>query len=189
MMRFIFLSILAVFTAVNLVLLWQVYRKMKQNMDKKLETVEPYIMTRLTVFGINMVFGYKADQAMTNEQRLFLPEELMFYLSEAQLADGTSLIKNQHIQAFPIANVPWYADCRWGFALFAILMIGISCWDRRRNKLSWWLDVMLCLIYLILIIIVIFLTFFSIHPLVGFNWRLIIFPSIHLCARLIYWLR
>lgn len=140
-------------------------------------------------FGINMVFGYKADQAMTNEQRLFLPEELMFYLSEAHLSDGTSLIKNQHIQAFPIANVPWYADCRWGFALFAILMIGISCWDRRRNKLSWWLDVILCLVYLVLIAIVIFLTFFSIHPLVGFNWRLIIFPSIHLCARLIYWLR
>lgn len=54
MMRFIFLSILAVFTAVNLVLLWQVYRKMKQNMDKKLEVIEPYIMARLTAFGINM---------------------------------------------------------------------------------------------------------------------------------------
>jgi hypothetical protein len=39
---------------VNLVLLWQVYRKMKQNMDKKLEVIEPYLMARLTAFGINM---------------------------------------------------------------------------------------------------------------------------------------
>ena len=54
MLRIIFLSILAVLTAVNLVLLWQVYRKMKQNMDKKLEVIEPYIMARLTAFGINM---------------------------------------------------------------------------------------------------------------------------------------
>jgi hypothetical protein len=54
MLRIIFLSILAVLTAANLVLLWQVYRKMKQNMDKKLEVIEPYIMARLTAFGINM---------------------------------------------------------------------------------------------------------------------------------------
>ena len=54
MLRIIFLSILSVFTTVNLVLLWQVYRKMKQNMDKKLEVIEPYIMARLTAFGINM---------------------------------------------------------------------------------------------------------------------------------------
>jgi hypothetical protein len=54
MLRIIFLSILAVLTAVNLVLLWQVYRKMKQNMDKKLEVIEPYLMARLTAFGINM---------------------------------------------------------------------------------------------------------------------------------------
>jgi hypothetical protein len=36
---------------------------------------------------------------------------------------------------------------------------------------------------------VVFLTFFSCHPLVGFNWRLILIPLIHLCARLVYLLR
>ena len=36
---------------------------------------------------------------------------------------------------------------------------------------------------------VIFLTFFSCHPLVGFNWRLFLFPFIHVCTRLIYILR
>ena len=56
MLTTIILIIAVILAAVNLILLWQVYRKMKQNMDKKLETVEPYIMTRLTVFGINMVF-------------------------------------------------------------------------------------------------------------------------------------
>lgn len=140
-------------------------------------------------FGINLVFGSKADQPMTNEQRLFLPEELMFYLSEAHLSDGTPLVSHENIAPFEIDNVPWYADCRFGIALFALLMVLISWWDRKRNKLSWWLDVILGLVYLVLLAIVIFLTFFSVHPLVGFSWRLLILPIIHLCARLIYWLR
>lgn len=140
-------------------------------------------------FGINMVFGSKADQPMTNEQRLFLPEELMFYLSEAHLSDGTPLVIHENIAPFEIDNVPWYADCRFGIALFALLMVLISWWDRKRNKLSWWLDAILGLVYLVLLAIVIFLTFFSVHPLVGFSWRLLILPLIHLCARLIYWLR
>ena len=140
-------------------------------------------------FGINLVFGQKADQSMTNEQRLFLPEELMFYLSQAQLSDGTPLVINEHIQSFQIAPVAWYADSQLGIALFAILLIIISIWDRKRQKLSWWIDALLCFVYIVLLAIVIFLTFFSVHPLVGFSWRLIILPLIHLCARLIYWLR
>ena len=143
----------------------------------------------LVDFGINLIFGKKSNQLMTNEQRLFLPEELMFYLSEARLSDGTPLVLEENIQSFQIAPVPWYADCRLVITLFAMLMVLISIWDRKRNKLSWWVDAILCVVYLILLSIVIFLTFFSIHPLVGFGWRLIILPFIHICARLIYWLR
>jgi hypothetical protein len=74
-------------------------------------------------------------------------------------------------------------------ALLAIIIALISWWDRRRNRLSWWLDAILGVVYLVLLAIVIFLTFFSVHPLVGFSWRLLILPLIHICARLIYWLR
>ena len=137
-------------------------------------------------FGINLVFGNDADQPMTNEQRLFLPEELMNYMAQAHLSDGTPLVKKQHIAAFPEAVVPWYARCWWGIALFAALMLLLSLYDRKRGKIAWGVDLALGIIYLLLIALVIFLTGFSCHPLVGFNWRLLLFPFIHVCTRIVY---
>ena len=95
----------------------------------------------------------------------------------------------QEVAPFEEAKTPWYADCRLGIALFALLLVGLSLWDRRRGKISLWADILLIIIYLILIAISVFLTFFSVHPLVGFNWRLLLLPFIHLCARLIYFFR
>ena len=48
------------------------------------------------------------------------------------------------------------------------------------------IDVLLAVVYIVLVTIAVFLTFFSCHPLVGFNWRLILFPIIHVCTRLVY---
>ena len=137
-------------------------------------------------FGINMLFGSKADQPMTNEERLFLPEELMNYFAEATLSDGTPLVKLQKIKTFEPAKVPWYGNCWVGVVGFAILMLCLSFYDRKRKKLTWGIDALLAIVYIVLITIVVFLTFFSCHPLVGFNWRLILFPIIHVCTRLVY---
>lgn len=134
-------------------------------------------------FGINMVFGSEADQPMTNEQRLFLPEELMNYIAQAHLSDGTPLVKSQHIDPFPAAQVPWYADCWLGIVVFGFLMLLLSIYDKRRGKLSWGVDIILGVVYLLLIALIIFLIYFSCHPLVGINWRLFLFPLIHLCTR------
>jgi hypothetical protein len=137
-------------------------------------------------FGINLIFGKDANQAMTSEQRLFLPEELMNYMAQAHLSDGTPLVKNQHIDAFPPNPVPWYANCWVGIAAFAILMLGITLFDRRKKRLCYAVDILLVIVYILLFALTIFLTHFSCHPLVGFNWRLILFPIIHVCTRLVY---
>lgn len=140
-------------------------------------------------FGINLLFGPKADQPMAGEQRLFLPEELMFYLSQSRYADGTSLIESEHIEPFAIAPVPWYKTSYTGLAVLFVLLAALSVYDRQRGKRSRWADGILYVIYALLLLIVTFLTFFSCHPLVGFGWRLLIIPFIHLCARLIYIVR
>lgn len=137
-------------------------------------------------FGINLLFGPRADRPMRDRDRLFLPEELMFYLSEAHLPDGTPVVADEQIQPFNIRSVPWYATWYAGAALFAVLMALLSLWDRHRGKLTYGVDIALGIVYLLLLVLVTFLTFFSVHPLVGFGWRLLIFPMIHLCARLVY---
>ncbi len=140
-------------------------------------------------FGINLIFGKRADAPMDSEQRLFLPEELMFFISHARLADGTPLVDSENIAPFDIAQVPWYANCWFGIGLFVLVMVGITFIDCRRGRLTYGIDIFLGIIYLILVGIAVFLTFFSSHPLVGFNWRLLLFPILHLCTRIPYILR
>ncbi len=140
-------------------------------------------------FAINMIFGHRANQPMSSEDRLFLPEALMFFMQSATLADGTPLVKESHIAPFTIAPTPWYKTWYIGLVAFIILFLAINLVDLRRDKWSWYVDLPFVILYVILLGVVIFLTFFSIHPLVGFNWRLFLFPLIHLCLRLIYIVR
>ncbi|MBR1473825.1 MAG: DUF4105 domain-containing protein [Paludibacteraceae bacterium] len=138
--------------------------------------------------GINLLFGPEADRPMSNEERLFLPEELMWFLSEAKVADRP-LVLNGKTAPFEISATPWYATWELGLVLYFLLVAAVSYWDRRRHKRSRWLDITMVCLYSILLLLVAFLTFFSCHPLVGFGWRLLILPLTHLCARFIYILR
>ena len=55
MLNTIILVISMILFAVNLVMLWQIFHKMKYNPDKELKTLEPFISKRLTIFVVNMV--------------------------------------------------------------------------------------------------------------------------------------
>ena len=139
--------------------------------------------------GINLLFGPKADQPMSSEQRLFLPEELMRFMQSAYLSDGTPVVRDGAIAPFEIEATPWYASWPLGLALYFVFVALMSLYDRTHQHLSWWVELVAGIPYLLLILIVVFLTFFSCHPLVGFGWRLLIIPLTHLCARLIYIVR
>ena len=139
--------------------------------------------------GINLLFGSKADKPMQSVQRLFLPEELMLYMQQAHLRDGSPVVLDSHIAPFEIEATPWYASWPTGLALYFLLVLGVSIADRRRRRLSWWLELTAGIPYGLLLLIVAFLTFFSCHPLVGFGWRLLIIPFTHLCARIVYIVR
>ena len=137
-------------------------------------------------FGINLVFGPKADKPMHGEQRLFLPEELMNYIGAATFIDGTPVVYNSYTHPFEIEHIPWYKTWYFGLALLFIALVLLSAYDRHRGARTRWADYTLYAIYILLLVLVTFLTFFSIHPLVGYGPYLLILPSIHLCARIIY---
>ncbi len=137
-------------------------------------------------FGINLLFGPKADKPMAGEQRLFLPEELMKYISAAHYADGTPLVAAERILPFGVERLPWYKTWYFGLAVLLAVLAMVSLHDRWRGKRTRWVDGVLYVIYFLLLVLVTFLTFFSIHPLVGFGPYLLIIPTIHLCARIIY---
>ena len=139
--------------------------------------------------GINLLFGPKADQPMTNEQRLFLPEELMLFMDQAVLSNGTPIVSESNSEPFVIRQTPWYASWELGLILYFLVVLGFSLWDRHRGRWSWGVELAVGIPYVLLLIIVTFLTFFSCHPLVGFGWRLLIIPLTHLCARLVYIVR
>ena len=139
--------------------------------------------------GIQLLFGPKADRVMSDQQRLFLPEELMAYMQQAHTADGALLVLEGQIAPFEIEPTPWYATWVVGLVLYFLLIAGISYYDRRRGQWSKWPEIVAAVPYVLLLIVVFFLTFFSCHPLVGFSWRLLIIPLTHLCARLIYIIR
>ena len=122
-------------------------------------------------------------------QRLFLPEELMLYMEQAKLDATTSLISESNIGPFKIQKTPWYASWPLGLALYFLLVAAVSLYDRCRGRWSWALELCAAVPYILLLGIVCFLTFFSCHPLVGFGWRLLIIPFVHLCARIIYIVR
>jgi hypothetical protein len=136
--------------------------------------------------GINLLFGPKADRPMTSEQRLFLPEELMHYFQYAHTLDGTRLVKHSDVGSFKAIHTPWYATWELGLVLYFLAVLAMSIIDRIRGKWSWWVELAAGIPFLVLLLIVAFLTFFSCHPLVGFGWRLFLIPLTHLCARLIY---
>lgn len=136
--------------------------------------------------GINLIFGPRADKQMTDAERLFLPEEVMWYLHEARFADGTPLVSAENIRPFEVEHIPWYKTWYFGLSLLFVALVVLSYYDRRRHRRTRWVDYILYGVYALLLVLVIFLTFFSVHPLVGFGSYLLIIPSLHLCARIVY---
>lgn len=139
--------------------------------------------------GITLLFGPKADRAMSSDQRLFLPEELMWFMQSAHLPDGTPVVSESRIAPFEKPFTPWYASWPFGLALYFLFVLGMSIQDLRHHEWTKGVEIVAGIAYGLLLLIVGFLTFFSCHPLVGFGWRLLIIPITHLCARLIYIIR
>lgn len=114
-------------------------------------------------FGINLAFGYEADREMTREQSLFLPENLMNYVSEQGLSD------DEYIGKFTPRDGMFATSPELLMLVLFALLAGLTALDCWRKKLTWAADAVLFTVYGIVGIILCFLYFFSTHPFVGSN--------------------
>ncbi len=126
-------------------------------------------------FGVNLIFGKVADKEITAEERLFLPEELMRYVQHATLSDDTPLTDAAEVALFAISHTPWMLRPALWVSVLCVLLIVLTYFDLRKKRISWWADAVLFFVYGILGSIAFFLTFFSLHPLVGENYNLLFF--------------
>ncbi len=131
-------------------------------------------------FGVNLIFGKAADKVMTLAERLFLPEELMRFVSGLRFADDTPLTDAGAVAPFEVTASPWWMSPYVLVGLLCILLIIVSWLDLKHRRVSWWLDAVLFLVYGILGSIAFYLTFFSLHPLVGENYNLLFFNPLSL---------
>ncbi len=131
-------------------------------------------------FGVNIIFGKDADKEITTEEHLFLPEELMRYVANITLTDGTPLTDAEHVPPFAIRKTPWYLSPYLVVAILCLLLLVTTYLDLRHKRISWWIDTILFFIYSILGSIAFFLTFCSLHPLVGENYNLLFYSPLML---------
>ena len=124
-------------------------------------------------FGIDFVFGADADKKVTKEERLFLPEQLMQLVGKGQYSDGSRLCLSDNSKPFEIGSKPFIISPYMVLILAAIFIFVVTIIDIRRNRISWWWDCILWFLGTVLGVIVFYLSFFSIHPLVEHNWNLL----------------
>lgn len=152
-------------------------------------------------YGVNLIFGKDADQTMKPVQRLFLPEELMNFVSEASLADGRHLCLEENGQTFKPAATPWILSPYAVEILLGLLLLFITLFDLYRSKMfgrerdwrkwpdavkvSWWADISLLVFGGLLGCVMFYLSYFSIHPLVKHNLNLLIINPLLLIAAIL----
>lgn len=124
-------------------------------------------------YGINLIFGKDADEGVSLEESFFLPEQLMNYVSTAMMTHEMPLCVSDNTKPFVVDRHLWCISPECVTMVICLLLLAMTFYDLSRKKISWWLDAVLFFMYGVLGVICCFLTFFSLHPLVGHNWNIL----------------
>jgi hypothetical protein len=148
-------------------------------------------------FGIDLTFGLDADQNATASESAFLPEILMSEFQTAQIE--TTNGQNRKLVADRIILVNKTEtnekNTYWLFKPLGVsiilLIIGtiFTLWDRKRKRNFILFDSALLFITGIGGVIVFFLMFFSVHPLVRNNFNILWLNPINLIIAILIWIR
>lgn len=150
-----------------------------------------------TKFGIDLLLGRGADKIATKMEVTFLPEDLMDEFSEAQIKSSSGswrpLIKSETVlvhkrdEAEPKQTLLQLPAVVSLIILLIGLMITYVEFVKKRN---WkWIDSLLLIITGLAGLIVFYLMFFSVHPLVQSNFNILWINPVSVVIGIMLWIK
>lgn len=132
-------------------------------------------------FGIDILIGAEADKTASFFDRLFLPDELMNAFATAKRDNGERLVsQTEEIVSQDKDEDDDEDNCVTPLAVAVIAMTIISIASLLFPRKLKALDFVLFLATGLLGVVVTYLCFFSLHPLVGENYNLLWLNPLHL---------
>ena len=132
-------------------------------------------------FGIDILIGAEADKTASFFDRLFLPDELMNAFATARRDNGERLVsQTEEIVSQDKDEDDDEDNCVTPLAVAVIAMSIISIASLLFPRKLKALDFILFLATGLLGVVITFLCFFSLHPLVGENYNLLWLHPVHL---------
>ncbi|MEI6754815.1 MAG: DUF4105 domain-containing protein [Paludibacter sp.] len=146
-------------------------------------------------FGIDLIFGKDADKPTTFTESMFLPEVLMTGFQTAEIHDSNNetrkLISDKTIliNKSPEPVIKPQLDVKPFVFSLILLIIGliISIWDYSRKNYSKLFDSVILIVSGLAGILITYMMFFSIHPLVRNNLNILWLNPLNIILGVIIW--
>lgn len=150
-------------------------------------------------FGIDLVFGYQADNNMPQLQSMFLPEILKYEFVDAQIYDKQYKSKRPLVEKSKVivssknieqAELGFFDRPFYVFLALLIFVALLSAYElvfaKEYHRL---IDSMLLMITGLGGLLIFFLMFFSVHPLVKYNLNLLWLNPLNIVAAIFIWFK
>ena len=154
----------------------------KEESESYRKLIEKYVGEDSWIkFGIDILIGAEADKTASFFDRLFLPDELMNAFATARRDNGERLVtETKEIVSQDKDEDDDEDNCVTPLAVAVIAMTIISIASLLFPRKLKALDFILFLATGLLGVVITFLCFFSLHPLVGENYNLLWLNPLHL---------
>lgn len=150
-------------------------------------------------FGIDLIFGMDADVIATKNESMFLPEKLMTEFQSAEIVytnnQSKKLIAERKILVSKDESKIQHEETFWLYkpmnVALILLIIGtiVTLWDVQRKRHLKWIDSLLFIITGLTGFVLLFLMFFSSHPLVKMNFNLLWLNPLNVALGILMWIK
>lgn len=163
------------------------------------EWVEVYVGTNTWLkFGIDMIFGAESDKNATRKESMFLPEVLMKEFQAAKIVskDGNNerpLVSEMNVlvQSLPEAEHTLFILFRPFFVSIILLLLGVlfCIKDKKYHVLYKTFDTIIYVLAGLIGCVVLYLSFFSLHPAVGSNYNILWLNPLFILVAIFQWIK